>query len=284
MKNTPLPLISVIMTFYNCENYLDLSILSILNQTFSDFELIIIDDASTDNSESVVTKYLQGDPRIIYIKNDANKWIVANLNFWISISRWQYIARMDGDDISLIDRLQKQLSILESNPEIDIVWTQQSLIDSSGNVVWELLKPVSTIEITKNAFLFQVMNHPTLLGKKSIFDKFQYREEFREFEDTDLFMRMFLSGVQWYNLPEKLYLYRIHPNNVHNKSTRSKAIKFYRCQKEIVKMNNYRLSLKEIVFMYGYLITGYLLTPKQQRWFQKFLKSKLYSSLGIKNQ
>lgn len=269
------PTISVIMAFYNCWRYLDEAIKSILNQTFKDFEFIIINDASTDNSEEIINKYLWDD-RIKYIKNTSNKWKPYNCNLGINNSNWEYIAIMDWDDISDKTRLEKQFNFLKNNPDIDVVWTQQTLIDSENNVIWELLKPVETKEIKKSALLFQVMNHPTMLVKAEVIKKLMYREEFYEFEDNDLYMRMFLWWFRGYNLPEKLYLYRIYSWNVNEKWTRKKALNYFKCQKNVIKISNYSPTFKEKFFMYWYLITGYLLNPNQQRKLQKFIKGLIY--------
>lgn len=270
------PTISVIMTFYNCATYVWKAIESILGQTFWDFELIIIDDASSDHSQEVVKKYQAQDFRIQYIKNDFNKGKAYNCNLWLTLSKGTYIAIMDGDDISLSERFEKQLKLFEENPKLDIVWTFQTLIDEKDEKIWETTKPISTKDIAKNAFLFQAMNHPTILVKAEVIKKLWYREEYSEFEDNDLFMRMFFSGYKWYNIPENLYQYRIYSWNVNNKMTRWKALKYFKCQRDVLKLCNHKINLKERMFMYGYLITWLLLNSVQQRWLQKKVKDILY--------
>lgn len=270
------PKISVIMTFYNCEAFLTDAIESILYQSFRDLELIIINDASSDMSEEIIKHYLNIDKRIIYIKNDINRWKTYNSNLGIDRSSGEYIAIMDGDDISLLDRLEKQLDFLLKNNQVDVVWTQQVLIDINNNIIWELLKPVESYDIRKNTLLFQTMNHPTMLIKKEVLNRFRYREAFSEFDDNDLFMRMFLSGVVWYNLPKKLYKYRIHNNNVNSKLLRKNALKYFQCQRNVIKLYNYTVSFKEMFFIYWYLITWLLLNSSQQRILQKYIKDILY--------
>jgi glycosyltransferase involved in cell wall biosynthesis len=108
------PEISIVLPAYNCEAFLTEAIESILNQTLKDFELIIINDGSTDKTEDVVKSF--SDARIIYLKNETNSGLVYTLNKGIDIAKGKYIARMDGDDISLPTRLAKQKAILDENP------------------------------------------------------------------------------------------------------------------------------------------------------------------------
>jgi glycosyltransferase involved in cell wall biosynthesis len=115
------PQISVIMAVYNGEKYLAEAIESILNQTFKEFEFIIIDDGSKDNSLNIIKRYAKKDSRIIIIKNEKNMKLAWSLNKGLKIARGKYIARMDSDDISLTDRLEKQYYFLEKK-EIYFYW------------------------------------------------------------------------------------------------------------------------------------------------------------------
>ena len=109
-------LISVLMPVYNCSKYIYNSTISILNQTFSDFELIIIDDCSTDNTVDILKKF--NDERIVLIVKQKNTGITNSLNYALDIAKSKYIARMDGDDISNIDRLEKQYEFMEGHPDV----------------------------------------------------------------------------------------------------------------------------------------------------------------------
>ncbi len=258
--STKRPLISVVMPFYNCEHYLTEAIESILDQTFSDFEFIIINDASTDSSDAIVQTYIEKDKRIVYIKNTENKGIVHNLNHWIDIAQGTYIARMDGDDICTLTRLEKQISAFTSDKNLDIVGTFMQMISSSGDYVWDIVKPTSSEDITHNAFLYQTMNHGTILCKRSVLLALKwYREAYRWCEDTDLFMRMFFSWYRGVNIPEYLYMYRIHDNNSVATMDIKKARKLLILQKEIMHQYRYSPSLKEYIVMYGYFVVRVLL-------------------------
>ena len=146
------PLVSVIMSVYNGEKYLVQAIDSILNQTYQNFEFIIIDDCSTDNSSHILQEYAQKDSRIKIIKKEKNigiKGFIKNLNLGISIAKGKYIARMDADDISLPERFQKQVDFLENNPEITLVGAQLNLINEQNKITGEAIAALQHRDIVK---------------------------------------------------------------------------------------------------------------------------------------
>ena len=147
-----LPLVSVIMSVYNGEKYLVQAIDSILNQTYQNFEFIIIDDCSTDNSSHILQEYAKKDSRIKIIKKEKNigiKGFIENLNLGISIAEGKYIARMDADDISLPERFQKQVTFLENNPEIFMVGAQIDFINEKNEIIGEKAGALEHEEIVK---------------------------------------------------------------------------------------------------------------------------------------
>ena len=129
-----MPKISVIMGVHNGEKTLPRAIDSILNQTFTDFELIICDDCSTDATIQVIKDYIEKDNRVILIRNESNSGLAASLNNCINISRGEYIARMDDDDISHVDRFEKQNNFLDGHREYAIVGTCRNTFDKGG--IW----------------------------------------------------------------------------------------------------------------------------------------------------
>ncbi|MBK7430445.1 MAG: glycosyltransferase family 2 protein [Bacteroidetes bacterium] len=143
-ENMKVPVVSVIMPVYNTGKYLAAAIASVLGQTFSDFELIILNDGSTDDSETVVKNFT--DPRIIYLKNERNLGLIATLNTALSQCKGEFIARMDGDDICHSERLAAQLRFLNAHPEISVC----------GTFFYSLEKN----QEQKNIFRNQVMRFP----------------------------------------------------------------------------------------------------------------------------
>lgn len=202
--------ISVIMGIHNSSDktILKQAIDSILNQTFTDFEFIICDDGSTDDTFDFLYEYQGKDKRIVLIKNDKNLGLAAALNHCLQYAKGKYIARMDADDISENFRLKKQYFFLEKHPEYGFVGACVKLIDSNG--VWgeRCLKEFPQ----ENDFLFrQPFVHPSILMRKSSYFAVNgYRDIKKTLrtEDYDLFMRLYAMNIKGYNLQEFLLYYR----------------------------------------------------------------------------
>ena len=154
-KNPSMPLLTVLMPVYNAEKFLKDSIGSILKQTYSDFELLILDDGSTDNSLKIIKAYAKEDKRIKILVNKTNQGEAKCRNRLLKNSKTEFIAWMDSDDISLEDRLQTQMDFLKQNPKIDAVGVQYSAFGSSGNLPANFTSrcSLSDIEIKTN-FIF----------------------------------------------------------------------------------------------------------------------------------
>jgi len=145
MEDHPAPLVSVVMAVYNGEPYLQYALDSILGQTFRDFELIVIDDASTDRTDEILSGY--DDPRIIIISNETNLGQTVSLNKGITIASGKYIARHDADDISHLDRFQSQVDFLNQNPRIGLLGTSYEIIDFSGQTIEIAILPTTNDEL-----------------------------------------------------------------------------------------------------------------------------------------
>lgn len=199
--------LTVLMPLYNPEeSHLREAIQSILNQTFKDFEFLILNDGSTNNAEEVVLSY--DDKRIRYIKQD-NMGLAGTLNKGIDITSADIIARMDQDDIAHPDRFEKQLKFLEENPNISIV----------GSWIKHFPKPkivkVPAFPDLTDFLNSCVMNHPTVMFRKSDFLKYdlRYNPELKTSEDYDLWTRA-IRVLNFANLQEVLLDYRIHGGNM----------------------------------------------------------------------
>lgn len=229
------PLISVILPCYNAMPYLPYSIESILNQTYSNLEIICINDGSTDNTGEVLDNYAMKDSRIQVIHNSSNLKLIATLNKVIDLARGDYIARMDADDVSMPNRIQQQISYLENNPEIDMVSSKYCLIDSKGDIVSDsFLRNHSWKANYFASLLFTPISHAILLSRKSVFKENKYALDVNSLhvEDYELWCRLIqLKGVKIENLNEVLYKIRINENSV--------SWKFATLQLEnFVKINN----------------------------------------------
>ena len=263
------PKVSIIMPFYNCEKFLTLSIDSILKQSFKDFEYIIINDASIDHSDDIVCSYK--DKRIIYIKNKERKNIVYNLNKALELAKWEYIIRMDWDDISLLDRIKKQVDFLDKNKNISIVWWYVELIDEENNNLGILKKPLSNKTIKDEIFLYSPFVHPSVCYKKEEVLKYMYREKYLYLEDYDLWLRMIYYWLKWANLNEVILKYRRH-RNVTNNNSNLIAKKSLELRKEILKKYKLNLNYKRIISIYLHYFLWILLSWKQKEKMEKILK------------
>ena len=213
------PLISVVMSVYNTEKYVAEAIESILNQTLTNLEFIIVDDGSTDNSLEIFQSYIKIDNRVKVIVNPENIGLAKSLNRGISIARGKYIARMDADDISLPRRLIKQLDFLESNPEIDVVGSNYTRIDTHSNVLTTTDKPTSPALIWWNLYFGNPIAHPTVMMRRSLFldGKIRYDEQIPVAQDYHLWHQV-IEDHSISNIPESLLLYRVHPESVTSKN------------------------------------------------------------------
>jgi glycosyltransferase involved in cell wall biosynthesis len=203
------PAISVVMPVYNAEKYLKESIESILGQTFTNFELIIIDDGSKDGSRKILDKFSESDNRVHLIKHPANKGLVESLNDGLAAARGKYIARMDADDISLPDRFKRQLLFMEEYLSIDVLGTQIQIIDSSGKRLQRTwFKPISTQDVKWLLGHGAVIAHPSVFIRRRNIPSEGYIKSTWPAEDYDMWQRIYTKH-NIANLPEVLLQYRI---------------------------------------------------------------------------
>ena len=194
------PEISVLLPVYNSEKYILEAINSILNQTFSNFELIIIDDGSTDTSEEIISKI--NDKRIVFEKNDTNKGLIYTLNKGIRLSRGSYIARMDADDFSVANRFEKQILEFEKDENLVVCG---SFIKTFGNGTEQYIShiPITNAQILASIFFTCPFAHPSVMIKKEALLQLEeaYREDYKHSEDYDLWSRLVFVGNS-INIPE----------------------------------------------------------------------------------
>lgn len=209
-KHTAKPAISVIMGVYNQwdENILREAVCSILNQTFTDFEFIIWDDGSHPHVAKTIQSLSALDQRIKIAGKDENCGLAYSLNACIGMARGRYIARMDADDLSLPQRLEKQYAFLESHPEYAWCGCNTNLLDQNG--VWGVRR-MPQIPVLHDYLKFSPYVHPTVMFRAKLFDAnegYLESEETLRCEDYEIFMRLLDCGLQGYNLQEILFCYR----------------------------------------------------------------------------
>ena len=207
------PLISVIMPVYNCALYLREAIDSVLAQTYSNFELLLINDGSSDNSKEIILSYI--DPRIRYIENERNLKLIATLNKGIDRAKGEYIARMDADDTIPPHRFEVQMNYMLKHPNVDLCSVWAYVMDEHGKKIGKL-KGIDTPElINVSLFFTNPINHPGILCKSKVLKDNRYCE-FTHAEDMELWIKLRDKGYTLVNIPQYLYSYRWYGNNVSN--------------------------------------------------------------------
>lgn len=206
------PLVSVIIPCYNAEKYVEEAIRSVMTQTYPNLEIILTDDCSSDNTLMILETLAAEDSRIKVIKNEENLKIVKSLNNMIGIAQGKYIARMDADDISLPERIEKQVSFLESNPEYGLCGTNAWHIDESGKKIGKRYLPETNEDIKFFISFYSPIYHPSVFSKAEILKQNLYSEDFPIAEDYELWFRLlFEKKVKFYNIQKFLLKYRITP-------------------------------------------------------------------------
>jgi glycosyltransferase involved in cell wall biosynthesis len=204
------PFISVVLPVYNAALYLDEAIQSILNQTFTDFELLIFNDASTDDSDKIIRSY--SDSRIIYEKMDSHSGLVLLLNKGLEQAKGKYIARMDADDICMPTRFEEQVAFMESNPIVGICGTW---FENFGKLSGIVKQPILEEEVQLSFFSGTPLGHPTVMMRRSMLEQFhlRYNNDFLYNEDYELFERA-SAHFAIINIPKVLLQYRKHSTQI----------------------------------------------------------------------
>jgi len=210
------PKISVVMSVYNGSNFLAQSIQAIMNQTFTDFEFIIIDDASSDETPDIIKSFADKDSRIKAFRNGKNigpAGFIKNLNTGCREAKGKYIARIDHDDISRKDRFQLQYDFLENNTDIFIVGAALRRVDENGTDLGIMQAPLNDVDIRNTMPKKISLYHPAIMFRKGFYTDF-YREKMRYCEDYDFYFRIMTDSLKMANLEECLLEYRILQNSL----------------------------------------------------------------------
>ncbi len=220
VKHTPL--VTVLMPVYNTELYVKQAIESILNQTYTHFELLIINDGSTDASVEMIKSFT--DERIHLVENEGNLGLIATLNKGFTLAKGAYIARMDADDVALKDRLKEQVKYLEAHPEVGVLGCAYAELkhDEIGKATVFL----SDHDALKSVLFFNsCMAHPTVMLRTEFIRKneLSYNPEFKHAEDYEFWVRT-IEQTRFSNLPKVLLYYRIHDKQVSTKEIAAQKV------------------------------------------------------------
>lgn len=216
MSENKVPLISVIMPVYNGERFLKQAIDSVLRQTIADFELIIINDGSTDSTEEIILSY--HDDRIRYVKNERNLKLIKTLNKGLKLAEGKYISRMDADDVADRYLFESQIKAFQNDETVGIVNICTYDLAEAGDVYRKSSKPILFHPpILKYVISFEnQITHPGIMVKADLMKKYGYKDDgtVNNFEDLDLWNRMLWDGVKCITLKKRLLYYRINSSGV----------------------------------------------------------------------
>ncbi len=205
------PRITVLMPVYDAGEYIEEAMKSILSQTFRDYEFLIINDGSTDNSADVIRKF--SDSRIRFVENESNIGLSGTLNKGIRLARGEYIARMDADDITLPTRFEKQVGFLDQNPDVALCGTWYTVFGATRRTTLRL--PINQKEIKCYLLFNPPFGHPTVMFRKTVFVTrgLWFDKDYTPAEDYNCWVR-FVEHERLANIPEVLLMYRIHKHQM----------------------------------------------------------------------
>lgn len=233
--------VSVILPVFNDIKFLSRAVNSILNQTFEDFELLILDDGSKENIESVISQFR--DERIIYQKLK-HQGLGKTLNYGIEIARGNYIARMDADDIAFPERLKRQIKLLK-NEEFNLISSYYMVIDCNGKYKYSVNNN-SAVNFIKKMSINNILMHSTLIFKKSVLEFFKYEENV--FEDYRLWAELIFK-LKYYSVPEYLMLVTKRDDSLSNKNIELKRKTVIYLSNKII--NKWNFSETEKISLFG---------------------------------
>lgn len=267
------PLVSVVMPAFNVEKYIREAIESIRNQTLKDFELIIINDASTDKTLSIVKSYVKKDPRIRLLKNSKNLQIATSLNKGIKYAGSNIIARMDPDDISYPDRLKIQYEYLKNHPKIAVVGADMIIISQDGKIVSKREYPTTSQELKKVMFRYSPFAHPVVMFRKDIFERLGgYDIKMVPCEDINLWFQIGVKH-EFASIPKTLLKYRmIFVSNSH-KSLKSLELLGLRIKLKAIREYGYKPSLYDMFYNFLEYVTLFFMPAQLRIKAYNFLRS-----------
>ena len=254
--NMSAPKISVIMGIYNCAKTLDEAINSIINQTYRNWQVIMCDDASMDNTYEVAKKYCEQYPdKFILIKNEKNMGLNYTLNHCLEYAEGEYIARMDGDDISLLDRLEKEIVFLEEHPEYAIVSCPMIYFDENGE--WGKGYNGGEVKIENMAKGTPFSHAPCMVKRQAYKAVGGYTVDKRllRVEDYELWIKMLAKGYRGFNLEEPLYKMRDDRAAAKRRAYKYRINETY---VRILAIKRLNLSKKNYIYVLRPLVVGLL--------------------------
>jgi glycosyltransferase involved in cell wall biosynthesis len=271
------PLVSVFIPVYNAEGYIEDAIDSVLNQTYQNFEIIVLNDGSTDQTQHILKELAKKDERIKIYKNEQNLGLTLTRNKGINLCKGEYIALLDADDLMVKQRIEKQIDFLKTNPDYDAVSSWMQIFDQYG--LKQIIRYRETMNDYKSVSIFySPISHAAALFKSSVIQKLGYRTPFKFAEDYDMWFR-FLMHYKVAVIPEVLYLYRNHEAQTIS-DTNKKAHDYYHLELIRAMQDYFKIqsNIKNLNLHLQYCMNAVTLSSANQlidfdEYMQLFLKS-----------
>jgi glycosyltransferase involved in cell wall biosynthesis len=278
--------VSVLISVYNGEKHIASAIESILNQTFINFELIIIDDGSNDSTKNIINSFKDSRIKYFYQKNSG---ISVALNYGLSVSRGKYIAKLDADDISYPSRLSTQFNYMENNPNCVVCGSYADVIDNEGTYIYTFKVPVLNNDIQKNMIHYNCIIHSASFYRRDIAMKIGgYYEPIRQHFEDYMFLSALIKNGNAYNFDIPLVRYRINVNSV---STRDFSFRYNKLVRDVIQRGYITDLEKDYLFKYKSKVANIklkysnynLLLSRLYFLYQKdYPKTKLYLYKAVK--
>lgn len=263
-----IPRVSVLMSAYNVAPYIGIAIESILNQTYRDYEFVIIDDFSQDGTWDIIQEYALKDNRIMPIRNERNQGISTCCNIGIGYARGEYIVRMDADDWSYPSRIEKQVGHMEMNPNVVISGGTMDVCDENLNVKNQRKYRLTDDEIRKNIFYFNPFCHPATIYRSDALRRTKGYCKLRTAIDYELYFQLGLVG-SFSNLSDTLIKYRVNKGSISISKAREQELTSLYIRLKAVVEYGYTMDWKGRVYFIGQLLSMYALPTR--------LKLKLFN-------
>lgn len=249
MSKAKLPLVSVLMTVYNARPFLRESVSSILSQTYKNLELIVVDDGSDDGSTEIIKSFSKRSRRVktVFLKKNVGPSHASNAG--LKITKGMYIARMDADDISYPDRIERQVRFLEKHSDVVLLGGQCRLIDKNGEVVGVKRFPAEHDDIYRSLFKINPIQHPSCMINCNLFDKkkLSYKNHFLLAHDLELVFDLARYG-KLANLGSEILFYRQYPSSLSLKDPKETFKATLRIRKKAVKIYGYKPEIQGRLF------------------------------------
>lgn len=263
MKNRPL--VSVVMPVYNAEKYLKTSVESILNQTYTNYEFVIVDDASTDASQVILQEYSKKNSQIKLLRNKDNLGVTGSLNKALDYVKGKYVVRMDADDWSNLKRLELQVDLMEENPNVVVSGSYIEVCDSNLQTMYIRRYQLDDKNIRKRMFRYSPFAHPATIWRTSDLKKERYSEKARNCEDYELYFRIGRLG-RFMNTNKVLLRLRLHPSSISASMNDNQSKMTVAIRRNAAKKLGYHMSLLDKIYTRMQDI-GIRLIPVRLRFF-----------------